>query len=297
MPFPAPDRRSRLPQLVASVTVSLAVLTGCGASDDTGAPDATASDTTSASATGTDEPTASPTAEPSSSPTETAPSPTSTESAEPTTTSTPTASATSSSSGPTSGPTASPTARPARLADRLLGAGDLPGFNAEYRWTAGPVGPESPSSSFGTCQRFSVTSIGAERALVRRYRPAVAAAGADRAGELVAQFPDEMTARRAFGVLTAWRAQCADRLRQHARSQIGSLQPVPVQGGSGGWYLLTYGPVPGDPQSQFFDAQGMAVVGSRIALVSMVLAGQDYNYEPGREPMVTAVRRAAERLR
>ena len=37
--------------------------------------------------------------------------------------------------------------------------------------------------------------------------------------------------------------------------------------GTAGWYLLTYGPVQGDPDSQFFDAQGMALVGSRIAMV------------------------------
>jgi hypothetical protein len=40
----------------------------------------------------------------------------------------------------------------------------------------------------------------------------------------------------------------------------------------------------------------MAVVGSRIAMVSMVLAGQDYGYEPGQEPMVAAVQRAARLL-
>ena len=40
----------------------------------------------------------------------------------------------------------------------------------------------------------------------------------------------------------------------------------------------------------------MAVVGSRIAMVEMILAGQDYNYEPGHEPMVAAVQRAAGKL-
>ena len=40
----------------------------------------------------------------------------------------------------------------------------------------------------------------------------------------------------------------------------------------------------------------MAVVGTRIAMVEMVLAGQDYNYEPGQEPMVAAVQRATDRL-
>jgi hypothetical protein len=173
----------------------------------------------------------------------------------------------------------------------------MPGFNDDYLWTAGRTTPEDPSASFGTCQRFAITSIGAERALVRRFRPAAGnAAPGDRAGQLVAEFPDAQTARRAYAVLKAWRARCADRLQDHSRPHVGALQDIPVGGGSGAWYLLTYGPVKGDPNAQFFDAQGMAVVGSRIAMVSLVLAGQDYNYEPGREPAVVAVQRAGGKL-
>jgi hypothetical protein len=191
-----------------------------------------------------------------------------------------------------------PTAVPHGLPGRLLGADELPGFNAKYRWTAGTTRPEDPSASFGTCQRFAITSIGAERVLVRRFRPAAPVSGRppDRAGELVAQFPDPQTARRAFSVLKAWRSGCADRLRGHTRPRVGPLRDVAVDGGSGGWYLLTYGPVKGDPDAQFFDAQGMAVVGSRIAMVTLVAAGQDYDYDPGKEPMVQAVQRAAHKL-
>ena len=182
------------------------------------------------------------------------------------------------------------------LRSRLLTAAELPGFNPEFRWTQGRTAPEDPSTSFGTCQRFAITSVGAERALVRRFRPA-GAGSADRAGELVATFPDSQTARRAFAVLEAWRTQCADRLRKWQRSEVGALEDVDVGGArSGAWYLLTYGPVPGDRDAGFFDAQGMVRVGSRIAMVSMVAAGQDYNYERGQEPMVAALQRAAQKL-
>ena len=109
-----------------------------------------------------------------------------------------------------------------------LSADAMPGFNDGYRWTAGRTVPESPSGSFGTCQRFSTTSIGAERALVRRFQAATSdpSASHDAAGELVAQFPDPQTARRAFSVLTSWRAGCAERLRGHTRPTLGPLQPV-----------------------------------------------------------------------
>jgi hypothetical protein len=141
-----------------------------------------------------------------------------------------------------------------------------------------------------------MTSIGASTVAVRTYRPPAAGGTTDHAGELVAEFADSTTARRAFAVLKSWRAKCDDRLRDHARSEVGPLEDVSVDGGTAGWYLLTYGPLADDPDSQFFDAQGMAVVGSRIAMVEMVLGGQDYNYEPGHEPMVAALQRAAAEL-
>ncbi len=257
----------------------LGAVTACGGTETTDS--AGSSDTSSTSSPSNEESTASPSAVGTTSPSATGEGPTS-------------------SSDPTPRPTRSSGATetgPVRLADRLLDAGEVPGFNDGYRWTAAGTVPEDPSSSFGTCQKFAVISIGAERVLVRRFRPAAGdKAPDDRAGELVAVFPDAQTARRAFAVLKAWRASCADRLRGHTRARVSALHDVPVTGGSGGWYLLTYGPVKGDPQAQFFDAQGMAVVGSRIAMVSMVLAGQDYDYPPGKEPAVAAVRRAAAKL-
>jgi hypothetical protein len=205
---------------------------------------------------------------------------------------------TASSSGPTTtaAPTGTSAPRPAGLRGRLLEAEVMPGFNAGYRWTEATTGPEDPGTSFGTCQRFAVTSIGAERALVRRYRPAHASAAHDSAGELVARFADPLTARRAFAVLEAWRTTCGGHLRGRTHVRVGAFQEVAVAGGRGGWYLLTYGPVPGDPHAGYLDAQGMAVVGSRLALVSMVLAGEDDDHAVGHEPVAVALRRAAQRL-
>jgi hypothetical protein len=173
----------------------------------------------------------------------------------------------------------------------------VPGFNSSYRWTEASTGPERPRSPFGTCQRFSIRSVGAEQVLVRGYRPTDRrAVPTDRAGELVAQFPDALTARRAFAVLQAWRARCADRLTRFSTADVGKAQPVTVAGGTASWYLLAYGPVPDDMDSIFFDAQGAVLVGSRIAMVTLVRDGQDYDYPPGREPMVAALQRAAQHL-
>jgi hypothetical protein len=132
---------------------------------------------------------------------------------------------------------------------------------------------------------------------VRDYTP-VASDSVASAGHLVAQFPDSATARRAYAVLTAWHDRCADRISQHKTHRVGDLQSVDVGPSAiGDWYLLTYGPVPHYPQDGYFDAQGMTLVGHRIAMLEMVLTGQDYNYRRGHEPMVAAVKAAAAKLR
>lgn len=190
-------------------------------------------------------------------------------------------------------------ARPPGTAGRLLPAAEVAGLDDGYRWRVAGTSTGEPKRLFGTCQRFAMTSIGAERVAVRHYVPAGAAfrRAGDRAGELVATFPDESTARRAFAVLEAWRGRCADRLTTYHRVDVGDLQDVPVAGGSGGWYLLAYGPVKGHSGARYLDAQGIAVVGTRIAMLSMVKVGEDYHYGPGHEPMVTTVRRATSLLR
>ena len=185
----------------------------------------------------------------------------------------------------------------ATLSDRLLPGEEVPGFNEEFRWVTGRTRTSEGRALFGTCQRFGITSIGATEVAVRDYRPAQPdqANPPAEAGELVAEFPDTTTARRAFAVLKSWRQQCADRLPGKPH-HVGALESVSVDGGTGGWYLLTYPSSGGDPDAGFFDAQGIAVVGTRIVMLELRNVGQDYNYEAGQEPMVAAVQRAAGKL-
>lgn len=194
---------------------------------------------------------------------------------------------------PTSSDTAS--AAPPTSPGPLLSAAELPAFTDDYRWRPGATSTVEPAT-FGTCQRFGLTASGAERVVVRRFLPPASSPTGERAAELVATFPDDQTARRVYSVLTAWRARCADRLLDYVTSDVGDLQDVTVDSGQAGWYLLTYGPPPGDPRSTYFDAQGMAMVGSRIALVTMRRNAEDFRYPSGQEPMVAAVQRAAQKL-
>lgn len=177
------------------------------------------------------------------------------------------------------------------LAGALLPAADVPGFNDEFTWTEGATETQEPAELAGTCHKFELTSIGAEEVAYRTYEPAEG--GGSMGSELVADFPDDATASRAFDVLQSWRRDCAKRLKKFDRVDVGDLVDVPTDGGSGAWYLLTYGPVQGDPDAGYFDAQGIALVGDTIAVVRLASVGQDYNYEVGQEPMVAAVKAAA----
>ncbi|HEX5562798.1 MAG TPA: hypothetical protein VFX52_14240 [Nocardioidaceae bacterium] len=217
-----------------------------------------------------------------------------------TTRATPTSSAPASPSATGTGSSASPpgSGGPRGLRARLLGAAQVPGLDGTSRWVVAGTGPEPPGTSFGTCQRFALTSIGAERAAVRRFvpePPVPRRARHDRAGELVATFPDALTARRAYAVLEAWQRTCAARLsgQGHTHAHVGDLRDVPA-GDRAGWYQLAYGPVRGEPGARFLDAQGVVLSGSRLAMVSLVHVGPHGG--TGQQPMVTALRRAAHRL-
>lgn len=191
-------------------------------------------------------------------------------------------------------PSTIPVPRPATLQERLLAGADVPASPGGVSWADGRTSDQEPGGRFGTCQKFAMTSIGAMRVAVRQYTPRPADAHAS-AGELVAQFADPNTAARAFEVLKAWRAQCDEELARHHDHHVGALQEVSVPEGAGGWYELTYGPVEDDHAAHWVDAQGLARVGNRIALVSLARASADSAPTDARS-MATLVRDAAGRL-
>lgn len=198
----------------------------------------------------------------------------------------------------TAGPSMSPRGAGATLADRLLTAGQMPGFNDEWTWRVRSTLDREGRRPFATCHRFPMTSIGAMRVVVRSYEGTRSADEGVTGSHLVARFADAKTARTAYDVLRSWRERCAEQLADFERHDVGALETVDVPAGEGGWYLLVYGPPDGGiPEEAYFDAQGIAHVGKRVAVLQMRAIGQDYNYPAGEEPMVAGVRRAAAELR
>jgi hypothetical protein len=198
--------------------------------------------------------------------------------------------ATSPTPEPTSAPATSVTASasPASLIDRLLPTGLVPGLNAAWKWQEGDTGP-AVTDPFGLCAKVDLTSVGAVEVVERTYFPPDDSD--DNAAEQIAEFPDTNTAARVWAVLKSWHDKCGRTVSADIGLKAGPLTPVPVTSGSARWYLLSWNP-PGEETGRF-EAFGMVLDGTRIAVLRMDSSGPDHDYPPGQEPMVGMVRAAA----
>jgi hypothetical protein len=147
-------------------------------------------------------------------------------------------------------PTAAPTASPGHDDDRshqrhkvgelaplpravadthLLDVGRMPTF-AGHTWELDPT--EHPGA-VGACQKTALETLGAVAAVSRRFT----ADGGVAAVQVVARFVDAKSAWRAHQVLSAWREDCEERVRD---STVGPLQPVTVATGTADSYVGSY---------------------------------------------------------
>jgi hypothetical protein len=180
----------------------------------------------------------------------------------------------------------------------LLRADELPGLNAQHSWkTIGTANEEKPQPVWA-CQVTDFSSIGATDVWVRRFVGKPGGGDSAKARSAVITFADPQSAARGFAVLRAWHDRCEDQLKQKYKRVRVDASPtdIKVSSGDAEWRLAVYGPVKGKPNAGYLDATGYVKQGERISLVTMVNVGQDYNYPPGREPIVGAVQNAAAKL-
>lgn len=249
----------------ALLTVAAIAVSACGAEDQ---PDAT------------DDPTASS----SSSPDE---SPDSTESPAETPSESPTGSAEEPPSGTASTPTTG-------LGALLPSAADLPGLNAQWRWTEKSTGP-ADDEPFGACAPIGMLSMGAERGVQRDY---VAADGTEpTARALAVRFVDRASAERIRRVLVSLHDRCRQRLLDQGadKANLSPVRQVPTDSGAQAWWYLARWTAAGADDGTFH-AFGVASQGKRMVLLTMDSQGQDYNYPAGKEPMVQALQQVDKAL-
>lgn len=209
--------------------------------------------------------------------------------AAPVTASPPTVRTTTATPVPSSTPTPSSTPSPVSLVDRLLPTGLVPGLNVQWKWQDGDTGP-AVTDPFGFCAKVDLASIGATEVVERTYFPPDDSD--DNAAEQIAEFPDTATAARVWAVLKSWHDKCP-RVQQAAEIglKVRPLTPVAVVTGTARWYLVSW-QAP-DEETGRFEAFGMVLAGTRIAVLRMDNSGQDHDYPPGKEPMAGMVAAAA----
>lgn len=173
------------------------------------------------------------------------------------------------------------------LVDRLLPTRLVPGLNERWRWQDGETHPAG-TELFGVCARADLGSIGASSAFERTYFPPDDSD--DNAAEQVAEFPDAATAARAWSVLQSWHDTCTKKSKDHPGLRVRKIIDLPGTTAAR-WYLLSW--TPDDDDTGRFEAFGMALHGTRLAVLRMDNSGQDYIYPPGEEPMVGMVTAAA----
>lgn len=197
---------------------------------------------------------------------------------------------TPSSTAPTPTPSPTPTTSAPAASGPFISGKAFPGLNEQYSWHEVKTG-KAGTEPFGICSRFNLLDIGAETLEQRDYEPATK--DGNLAAEQIATFPDSQTAVRASKVVEAWRAKCTS--PEHPDLKVGAWEPVAVPSGQAQTFMATHKDAT-DPDSGRFLAFGMLRDDTRIALVRIESSGEDYNYEPGQEPMTRALKAAAEAL-
>jgi hypothetical protein len=225
-------------------------------------------------------------------------SPSTTSETQPSEPSEPTESTLSSAGSPTPTTHDNSSVRRAKKAQVALAV--MPGFNADWVWdgAAGRAGvrPESPGSS--RCMRASLTAIGG----VVEYSTSYTVAGdaEDQAVLTTAVFPDEHTATMAESVLASWLGKCRAYLSHQPRVDSVAVtddRSLSTSVGTGHHRLIGFGPVEGDPDSQYFNGEGYVRDGDVLSYLVMHSVGQDYNYADDQEPVVLGLQKAADALR
>jgi hypothetical protein len=198
----------------------------------------------------------------------------------------------------TSGATENPDGSSAsRARASRIPADELPGLNDAWTWRVESRGPGPGEFPPSLCTLSSLESIGASSTYRTDYDSK--ASKADRATVMTAVFPDEHTATLAKTVLRSWHAQCERRLKNqlgYKRVSVSPIDEIATDVGPAEHWLSAYGPLNDNPDEGWFQAEGFVADGDTLTYVVILSVGQDYDYEPGQQPVELALGIAGAKL-
>lgn len=207
-------------------------------------------------------------------------------------------------------PTETPTSTPAD-APELTTAAVLTDDDTVYSdgadWFRTGAADGDGQDVFNPCARESLKGTGATRVARGDFELRSSAAQApevdgDFMVEVVGEYPDEAAATAAYDDVTGWLAHCSPRPQGMAEYRAQKPRPVTVEGATAQIVDATYGPVPKelDPTGDmaYIMETGLVRVGNRLAVLTSVIVGQDYNFldEDGGTPVNRMLPKAAARM-
>lgn len=188
-------------------------------------------------------------------------------------------------------------------ADNLLTDADAIYPNGGSDWRATDTLAGDGPTAFNPCARAALSDLGAASVLRRDFEFVVTDPGPETVeptltlNEVVGEFGSDAAARAAYVDIEEWLQDCLPSGADDYRA--GDFTPIAIPGGEAEVQLSTYRPVPEDldpyGDEGWFLETGLVVAGDRIAVLTQLTHGQDYNWPDG-TPVRQMLPVAAERL-
>lgn len=167
-------------------------------------------------------------------------------------------------------------------------------------WFTSDTTPGDGQAPPNPCFREMLADLGAGSVFQRDYElrgPDGAPTDAgNRMNEIIAEYDDAAAAQDAYATIAGWVEDCA---AQAPAAPYRVSDPIPVDPGVDGearLYTSSYGATDGqDPESGNFMDTGLIVTGTRIAVITTVILGQDYNWDTSELPIYRMIPPAAAR--
>ena len=174
--------------------------------------------------------------------------------------------------------------------------------NGGSDWRATNTYPGDGQAAFSPCAQGGLSGLGADSVLQRDFEFVVRDTGDVEPtltlNEIVGEFGRDADAEAAYGEIRAWLEDCLP--PEADEYDAGPFTSVPIAGGGRAEVQLsTYRPVPPelDPYGDegWFLETGLVLSGDRVAVLTQLTHGQDYNWPDG-TPVEQMLPAAAARL-
>lgn len=144
------------------------------------------------------------------------------------------------------------------------------------------------------------TSVAAREFELRNLEPGAPEVRGESLVQVVAEYDDRSAATRAWSTINGWLTECSGHPDGVTDYRALQTRKVAVDGADAVVTDAHYGPVPAaldpDGHAAFIQETGVARVGNRVAVLSSVVVGQDYDFV-GATPVERMLRPAVDRLR